>query len=117
MPEAQVAGSSSQTSGQANCRGEHPSKGARLGLELSESWRKEVRMPRYEYRVVNGFTSIPERDEPMIAELVANGWEPFSFTNIFTQDFAGESAPEADIVGYFRRPIDDAAGRTADTRG
>jgi len=113
MPEAQVVGSSSQASGQANCRDGHPSEGARLGLELNKSWRKEARMPRYEYRVVNGFTSIPERDEPMIAELVANGWEPFSFTNIFTPDSEGFGPREADVVGYFRRPIEETV-READ---
>ena len=74
-------------------------------------------MPRYEYRVVNGFTSIPHRDESLISELVAEGWEPFSFATVFTQDFAGEGAPEADIVGYFRRPIEDVADEPEAAQG
>jgi len=74
-------------------------------------------MPRYEYRVVNGFTSVPRHDESLINELGAEGWEPFSFANVFTQDFAGEGAPEADIVGYFRRPIEDVAGEPEAAQG
>ena len=74
-------------------------------------------MPRYEYRVVNGFTGLPDRDEALINELVADGWEPVGFATISFNDYGGLSEPEADIVGYFRRPVEDATNeaKTAET--